>query len=75
MPQKHDQTQESVKVCNHKPGDVWDEGCCEKIEAIAKANLAIANDLKNKQIADEETKELIHQTENQDRFTLISSHG
>ncbi len=20
--------QSNVKVCNHKPGDKWDEGCC-----------------------------------------------
>jgi hypothetical protein len=64
MPQKHDQTQESVKVCNHKPGDLWDEGCCGQIEAIAKANQAIANEGKNKQIADGGTRELIHKAEN-----------
>ncbi|MEH2067328.1 MAG: hypothetical protein V7K47_04015 [Nostoc sp.] len=56
MPQKHDQTQESVKVCNHKPGDLWDEGCCGKIEAIAKTNQAIVNEVKNKKIADAETQ-------------------
>ncbi|MFN6484132.1 MULTISPECIES: hypothetical protein [unclassified Nostoc] len=65
MPQKHDQTQESVKVCNHKPGDPWEEkGCCGEIEAIAKANQAIANEGKNKQIADGETKQLIHKADN-----------
>ena len=24
----HKRNQSNVKVCNHKPGDKWDDGCC-----------------------------------------------
>ncbi len=56
MARKDDNTNESVKVCNHKPGDPWEEkGCC-------KSQKAANQDQKN-QVVNQETRELSPQAE------------
>ncbi len=41
MPNKPKQTK--VKVCNHKPGDIWDDGCCGDESAKNKSSEIISD--------------------------------
>lgn len=60
MAKKDDNTQNSVKVCNHKPGDPWEEkGCCKDAEAIA-------NQVQKNQIVTQNIGELTNQAENRE---------
>ncbi|NMG06045.1 hypothetical protein [Brasilonema sp. UFV-L1] len=36
------QTQTTAKVCNHKPGDKWDDGCCGD-EQLTNQNSGMVN--------------------------------
>ncbi|MBD2449708.1 hypothetical protein H6G76_21565 [Nostoc sp. FACHB-152] len=63
MLNKDNTIKRSVKFCNHKPGDPWeDEGCCGQLEV---ANQAKANPRIN-----EETGELIQPDEEDNAIQL-----
>jgi hypothetical protein len=64
MLNKDDRTNKSVKVCNHKPGDPWEEeGCCKSQKS--------ADQFQENQIVNEETEEPTQQTEDEDKFTRM----
>lgn len=63
MLNKDNNTKQSVKFCNHKPGDPWEEeGCCGHLE--------VDNHLQANQIINEETGELTQQAE-EDNFNQV----
>ncbi|MDJ0694479.1 hypothetical protein [Mastigocoleus sp. MO_188.B34] len=41
--------QTKVKVCNHKPDDKWDDGCCGDDSGTNKSSEIISNSTQKKQ--------------------------
>lgn len=47
------QNQTNVKVCNHKPGDTWEDGCCGNEQVKHESSETISNNVQNNQIPNE----------------------
>lgn len=52
------QTQTTAKVCNHKPGDNWEDECCGKEQLTNQDSGMVSNKVNQQQIFAEQPYEL-----------------